>query len=809
MRKFKFNYFWNSYIDLMYSPLTNFLKTAAILAVMLVASPVAGQQHTGGGIVLSDELNQQLDFMLGKGQLLMAMDRPSQKELAERLEWLADVRKKRDAGTLTVEEVMAIKEVFDKIFVGAITYWECNIGMDKEACAAIKNDELKTYKKGLKDPVVEKNPILEYILTKAKALNRTDGVLGIAHCKKCTENDKLKEIKTGTPETFDNGEVKGTSEVFDAPGYRCVSILYEQLTEGLKIVLTQPFSEDQTITNSTLDVLFAGAKTLSCNGFLGDLDKYLECKNEFSLSEAYINALYNQATACLKAENTADYEVVAETEVSPEELEKLKKLVSDFSLNQKIAAKVTIVDLEDFESTVQRAVVDKDVHLILGKNGDKYEYKFLFRSGLFTYPTTKTILSGETIKLEYEQSKVESIRDQHIDLSIANAQAIGALTKRPEPTLNIFERGMWVVKVTKETLAKVKVPEPMWNPIVEPKSYPFQLEALTAGLGDGAVDELKSIPDLILLALSLFDEEERTALISALQKMDFETVKKMFKDKGDKYAQGGVVALHEGGYDGVQIASMFWGGAFIKGAKKGSETAGEVGDVVKKLADDILKEFDNPSVLEDLSKLSDKTRLKILKELGNDSQLLKYLDDNPVLSKAWTQHKQVVDAADLDLAAELANKADDALKDKITSLITSSEKKQAFLDLMGRARKYQVDITNLWKKSLSPLITEVSFDVVIDGKTFRTRLDGIGFDEATGMYKVIEAKMGGAVFSEAQSMFMKALKGGTGEIIAVGENARRAFGDDLIGSDVLSVLSKQVHLNDKIVDIATFTGRGL
>ena len=151
MRKFKFNYFWNSYIDLMYRPFTNFLKTAAILAVMLLAAPVAGQQHAGGGIVLSDELNQQLDFMLGKGQLLMAMDRPSEEELAERLEWLADVRKKRDAGTLTVEEVMAIKEVFDIIFVGAITYWECNIGMDKEACAAIKNDELKAYKKGLED----------------------------------------------------------------------------------------------------------------------------------------------------------------------------------------------------------------------------------------------------------------------------------------------------------------------------------------------------------------------------------------------------------------------------------------------------------------------------------------------------------------------------------------------------------------------------------------------------------------------------------------------------------------------------------
>ncbi|RED91626.1 hypothetical protein, partial [Marinoscillum furvescens] len=303
-------------------------------------------------------------------------------------------------------------------------------------------------------------------------------------------------------------------------------------------------------------------------------------------------------------------------------------------------------------------------------------------------------------------------------------------------------------------------------------------------------------------------EQERTALLQALEQLDYETVKKMFQEKADKYAGGGDVAFHEAGYDGVQIASMFWGGAFIKGAKKGSETAGEVSDVVKRLADDILKEFDNPSVLEDLSKLSDKTRLKILKELGNDSRLLKYLDDNPVLSKAWTQHKQVVDAADLDLAAELANKADDALKEKITSLITSSEKKQAFLNLMGAAAKYQDEIFDLWESSFLRVAPEVSFDVVIGGKTFRTRLDGIGFDELSGTYKVIEAKMGGAVFSEAQSMFMKALKEGTGEIIPVGQRALEVF-EELEGTNVLNVLGKQVHLNDEIVDIATFTGRGL
>ena len=135
MRKFKFNYFWNSYIDLMYRPFTNFLKTAAILAVMLLASPVAGQQHTGGGIVLSDELNQQLDFMLGKGQLLMAMDRPSEEELAERLEWLAEVRKKRAEGVLTTTEAQSIVQKFFQAFDEVI----CNLLIGN--CENLKSDE--------------------------------------------------------------------------------------------------------------------------------------------------------------------------------------------------------------------------------------------------------------------------------------------------------------------------------------------------------------------------------------------------------------------------------------------------------------------------------------------------------------------------------------------------------------------------------------------------------------------------------------------------------------------------------------------
>ncbi|WP_170148164.1 hypothetical protein, partial [Marinoscillum furvescens] len=219
-----------------------------------------------------------------------------------------------------------------------------------------------------------------------------------------------------------------------------------------------------------------------------------------------------------------------------EEKEKLKVAIADFKDNQDIDSKVTVLDEATFDELKDSFTPEKEVHLLLGKSADGYKKQFYYQEDFFNYPTGKTTYSGESISLDYQQSDVEAIRDQHIDKSIDNPNAIGDLTKKPEPTLNIFERDMWVVKVTKETLAKIKVPVPMWNTEVETDTYPFELNSLTAGLGDGAVDELKSIPDLLVLTLSLFDEQERTALLQALEQLDYETVKKMFQEKADKYA---------------------------------------------------------------------------------------------------------------------------------------------------------------------------------------------------------------------------------------------------------------------------------
>ena len=129
------------------------------------------------------------------------------------------------------------------------------------------------------------------------------------------------------------------------------------------------------------------------------------------------------------------------------------------------------------------------------------------------------------------------------------------------------------------------------------------------------------------------------------------------------------------------------------------------------------------------------------------------------------------------------------------------------MELMSAARKYQKEIIERWAGEFTELIEEVSFDVILDGKKYRTRLDGIA--ERAGKFIVVEAKMGEAVFSKPQKMFMKVLKEGVGEIKPVGNNAIQIFGKKLTGTNVRDVISKQVRLNDDIVDITTATVRGL
>ncbi|WP_341225141.1 hypothetical protein [uncultured Arcticibacterium sp.] len=61
------------------------------------------------------------------------------------------------------------------------------------------------------------------------------------------------------------------------------------------------------------------------------------------------------------------------------------------------------------------------------------------------------------------------------------------------------------------------------------------------------------------------------------------------------------------------------------------------------------------------------------------------------------------------------------------------------------------------KLSASDLITQVSFDVKLNGKTFRTIIDGVSFDKSIGKYVLHEAKFGKGILSKNQKALLCAL----------------------------------------------------
>ena|GEM_PF-5906836 len=98
----------------------------------------------------------------------------------------------------------------------------------------------------------------------------------------------------------------------------------------------------------------------------------------------------------------------------------------------------------------------------------------------------------------------------------------------------------------------------------------------------------------------------------------------------------------------------------------------------------------NKKVLHDLGTLTEETKNRILRALDQDADLLAELNKNPVISKAWTQHKQAVSATDLEKSTEAVLEIENlATRQKALALIEESTQKQLWLERMAKADQFQ------------------------------------------------------------------------------------------------------------------------
>lgn len=144
-------------------------------------------------------------------------------------------------------------------------------------------------------------------------------------------------------------------------------------------------------------------------------------------------------------------------------------------------------------------------------------------------------------------------------------------------------------KQLKVAVASVDLPKGIWYPKDEDyQFYNQHLEPVVAGVVDGALDELKSIPQLINVVTDFAtDQEARNQMITAFEDLDIEQVLDDWIAKKAEVYSGTDTDLrdHEAGKDGVATAIFLAtaGASAVKTIKKGADYVKDLASRIKRL----------------------------------------------------------------------------------------------------------------------------------------------------------------------------------------------------------------------------------
>jgi hypothetical protein len=137
-------------------------------------------------------------------------------------------------------------------------------------------------------------------------------------------------------------------------------------------------------------------------------------------------------------------------------------------------------------------------------------------------------------------------------------------------------------------------PETFWNQDNSKyKDYPMHTPGTVAGISDGAIEEVLSIPLLVKFGVEVItDKEMAQGLWESVKNINVESIKNAAVDFYDKKKEQYTsdkpyIVGHAAGYDAVQVATMVSGVGpiFTKGSKEALEKGmKETGEVIKKEA---------------------------------------------------------------------------------------------------------------------------------------------------------------------------------------------------------------------------------
>ncbi len=272
-------------------------------------------------------------------------------------------------------------------------------------------------------------------------------------------------------------------------------------------------------------------------------------------------------------------------------------------------------------------------------DGKKWNVESKFKEGVLnpTHPKLKSELAG--IKEEIE-NRVNTIENAGVGREALKVDA-GEDGEIKQSKLGFFELIVTVRDVAKEVVNTAKVPEQFWNSkdkTAEFSKAGIHVPALLAGGGDQVLDEAVGSVQFISFALDIATEPKIVVESwNKIKNLKTDDIKKMIigaaTDKYEKYAQGGVIARHEGGKDAVQfVEAVIMPLANVsKKAKDVVESADVVTDIAKKfdLDDAIRKDLDDVIDNADASKL--------IKECTENGEFKNYLEQSAEELKSIAQ----------------------------------------------------------------------------------------------------------------------------------------------------------------------------
>jgi hypothetical protein len=235
--------------------------------------------------------------------------------------------------------------------------------------------------------------------------------------------------------------------------------------------------------------------------------------------------------------------------------------------------------------------LSSDQALVLKKTNTGYDVKANYGSNVIVKPgyemggtaIDKSEIAFETVMNEFLQHKN--------DLGAIEIRSIGG-TFEDSKKIDIKESTVWGkiqdgLSAGREFIEEAKITEKYYNSNSQGYNDNWvNTPPLLSGVGNGIIEEVKEIPQLVFLACDIATKEEvRTGIWNGLKGLTLEKVKNgasgLLNNWTDTYEEGGDVAWHQGGKDGVMVFTILSPAGLLKNAD----------DVLSKNVDDVAEKI--------------------------------------------------------------------------------------------------------------------------------------------------------------------------------------------------------------------------